>query len=280
MILAANAGTTVSGAFVTFGTDDTAAIQSAVTAMAARGYAITMVPDGIYIVAGAASGAVKTQVAFPYSATPQSYGFEGYNAPYGDPGYTGASQLDNDGAIFCSLQTNPGGSPSVFAAQASGGLMTNAVIGFDGVTIRTPPASNIAALNLYWAVRHEDRGSPRGANRHHRLRRRCGPADRRAQLSYGLLAPNVGNRNYVRVGALSIDGYTYGLAPNECFVAQDVRISHCLQAIQVLSGYFGATIHRLLTYACPRHIVSAATSNPCPWSSITGKSRTTPTCRG
>lgn len=65
-VLAANAGTTVSGALATFGSDDTTAVRTALTAVVTAGGGTLYHPGGICILAGA-----------PQTGTVSGYGYSG-----------------------------------------------------------------------------------------------------------------------------------------------------------------------------------------------------------
>lgn len=70
----------------------------------------------------------------------------------------------------------------------------------------------------------------------------------------GLRTPQVGNNDNLRVGSLSIEGYTEGLIAAEHFIADRVAAIYCQIAISVRTGSDSMRINALSTELCQYHL--------------------------
>jgi hypothetical protein len=140
--LLASAGSNVTGATATFGTDDAAAIQSAVNAAGIAGGTVT-VPDGIYMIAGAlqtTGGIYNAQITLPNisrSVKPISIKIVGNTPPPGPYFQFSGQPPPTTGAILFSTVPASGSYGSVIGGPTLGSLaFSNVSFEATNLTIR------------------------------------------------------------------------------------------------------------------------------------------------
>lgn len=130
LTLSVNASTTVSGKFFAYGTDDTAAIQSAIDAVGNAKGGTVYFPNGVYVLAGALGGNNNSQLSLPtFSISNQNNligltieGESGPNFSAGGPGSTIGGVMPT-GAVLHSFIQGSGTEPSILSGKdPAGGL--------------------------------------------------------------------------------------------------------------------------------------------------------------
>ncbi|WP_435279171.1 hypothetical protein [Streptomyces sp. 1222.5] len=278
-----NAATSVSGAIVIFGTDDTAAIQAAVDAAeaylaAGHGFAQVYFPPRPYIVAGplnrtkSGSGQIVFGV-YPTTANKKIIEFRGE----GDgaaavrhweqtvPEYAGSCLISLGVYSDITAQSNDinaNGSPGLFSGPnegASNGLAYGASARFSNII---PGLVNLAILNS-----HSASGLGYGAFNFFGCANAylenagwstagvvpgsdyTSPAQFANGFSIGGLLPAPGNNDLVIARNISIGGgYTFGLFCTEHLVNDRIMALYCWSAIVLVGTYAGSvgSVHGIL----------------------------------
>lgn len=177
--LAANAGATVQSASTVYGTDDTAAIQSAINAVGTAGRGQVIFPDATYIIAGALQTAAtvgdstgsmtyNSQLTLPAQGllpkiviTLMGATAAGANAQIGSNpgGFNSPGLIETNGPILQSMLVGQStaarnkipsmlGGPVDLTGNFTDLVITNCHVDIDGLRFRCPSNPSISACNL------------------------------------------------------------------------------------------------------------------------------------
>lgn len=281
--LNANAATTVTGAVVIFGTDDTAAIQAAVDAaetyLASHSYAQVYFPPRPYIVAGALSTAKSGngQITFGVYATTGNkkiLEFRGEGDGAAAVRHWEQTVPQHAGSCLISLglyssttaqinDLNANGNPAVISGPNEGtsnGLAYGASARFSNVM---PVLKNLAiltshssfgltygAFNFYGCANAhlENVGYGTAGTVASPSTDYTSPGTFGTGLSVGGLLPAPGNNDLVVARNISCGGgYTYALFATEHLVCDRLMILYCWAALCVVGNYAGSvgSVHAL-----------------------------------
>lgn len=259
--LAVAAGTTVSAAYASYGTDDTAAINSAVSAattyMGTNGGARVKFRSAWYAVAGALiqGGTAKTnaQIPLPIAST---------TANSGTLDLVGSGTADNiphwqqtvgqrTGTVLHSYVsgTNHGtyGEASVIGGPtpqqgygSSTSVFSNLLVHIDQIEVLVPNTANgadICGVDL------------RGMGKAHIGTLAClvdaGPTNiitgKGSGWAFGLALPNPANNAKLTIDSYSCEGFTYGLWATEHLAGQNVLCVYCFTGILVIGSFEGSS---------------------------------------
>lgn len=257
----ANTGGTP-GAITYFGTDDTAAIQAAITAAVAYaqahgGFAEVVFASGIYIIAGAftAQALGNAQLALPVISPTATFG----QITLKLRGAMDTTPLMHwlqvfpqaSGTILACASTSgtadTGSGPScVIGSPVSGyggepGLYSNCVVQVKGIGMLLPYNGGVCGMDLFGMIEADvDSFSCMAAAV---VPTSSAPAPSLAtpnsithQWTFGLRMPTTGNQTVCRVTRFSTEGLTYGLCPSEWTWGDDIHIMYAIVALGMWAG--------------------------------------------
>jgi hypothetical protein len=249
---------TAYGALVNGSTDDTAAVQAAITAAATAGGGIVYFPKGVTVINGAlqdTSGA-NTQLllpSVPYVASEQiTIWLRGALPPPPIVSVIGSTPTpDNHSVIKGTLNTGAGG--NLLAGPSS---FSNLFVRMTNLTVRLPSNPVFSAVDF----RHV------GACDLDNVVIDCGSynvnglTQPTTATSFGLRGPGNGNGAYTRLGAVNVIGFYSGYEFAEHSVGQQVAAWGCNRAFVFTSASNHAShFQRLMSVHCPRGIVCGGT---------------------
>lgn len=232
-------------------TDDTAAIQAAINAVAAAGGGTVYLPAGIYQIGGALQdpGGANAQLLFPArnvtTAQPLTIALVGASAPPQIPSELGTVVTPTVGTILRSSLTAGTGGALIGCANGSTFSMLEAVL--QNLTLRLPSNPVLSAANLALAAAAEvidvmvDTGS-------YDLLHMAQPT---TASSYGVQLPGNNNGAWTYVNRLSVVGFYTGVLLGEHTVADEVGVWTCQRAIEAPVVYHASLLHRVLVVWCP-----------------------------
>jgi hypothetical protein len=290
-VLNANASSNTGGtpgAIAYFGTDDTAAIQSAINAavtyaQAHNGYAEVLFSDKIYIIAGAFQvGGVTLgnfqlglPIVVPGSAQQVVLMFKGATETTPLMHWVGTNPMAT-GSILASVRTdgtNNGtyGPASVIGGPINGyggepGTFSNALIKVRGLGMLLPYNATMSGLDLFGmlmadvdtfacftaaVVPTSSAPSPSLST----------PGNISNQYTFGLRMPDTGNQVVCRVGQFSTEGLCYGFCPSEWTYAEDIHCMYCIVAIAPWAGGVTMVHSALIVHAQCENCTNALTLN-------------------
>ncbi|MGY6019580.1 hypothetical protein [Streptomyces spinosirectus] len=269
--LDANAATTVSGAVVIFGSDDTAAIQAAVDAaeayLQAHTYAQVYFPPRRYVAAGPLNSSKSGNGQIVYGPQPMSgdqrtlhFAGGGIGAPVRSwlqtvPLASGACILSLGVYSSTSAQTadiNAHGNPAVICGPNEGGgygvaaSFSNMLAAITNLTIITTHSSfglTYGAVNFWGCAKSHVEGLSYGTagTVASPSTDYSSPGVFGTGLSVGLLLSAPGNNDYVRAPDVSCNGgYTYAMFATEHMVMDRYMGLYCWAGIVFVGTYAGS----------------------------------------
>lgn len=267
--LAATAGTTVSNADVYWGTDDTAAIQTAIDAVSALGGTLYF-PSSIYMVGGAiqsthSATGYSAQICLPFvdqSATPVPFQMVGDPTPGPYLQFNGCKPTIKATVFVSTLNVaNATGDafPAIFGSTTSYGVgslaFSQCAFVAKNIVIRRPHNSGLAGLDLATTATCElenifvDTTPPTFY------------ILQPTQISIGIRTPWYNNEGKVLLRGCFVEGCYFGMDLQEHASADDPWVQSCIVGLRFRSGYH---------YVEVRHAVIVANQYQINFSPVTG----------
>jgi hypothetical protein len=287
--LTANAGTTVSAKGAIFGTDDTAAIKSAIAAAFAYAqahsqYAEILFSPTIYTVAGAATigGGTLGNAIFPLplvdaTAKPKvTLAFRGMQSdsaallhwlqPTIQPNGAVLAILRNDGTndVTYGLASVIGGPVQGYGGTTS--VFNNLQPVIDNLSILLPFNSTFSGFDFFGSAEAVVKSAsvlpmatvPAGTPWPQIIDGNITNAPQ-----FGLRMPDVNNNDRCEIGSFSVEGQCYGLMSSEHTTADTVRTVQCIIGVQAYASSntpHGAHIRYLSAEACAQCVGAYTTA--------------------
>jgi hypothetical protein len=265
------------GAIMYFGTDDTAAIQSAINAastyaQAHNGFAEVLFGNKIYIIAGTlvqtqAVGGGNWQIGLPIitpgSATQVVLALTGVmkTTPLMHWVQTSPQQC---GTVLASVITNgnatgggSNGPSSIIGGPVNGyggepGTYSNCVVKVNGIGTLVPYNSTVCGMDLFGMLEADVENFwcmaaavvPTSAAP---IPTMATPTNITNQYTFGIRMPTTGNQVVCRLTNFSCEGLCYGFCPSEWTVAHDV---HCMYNIVCIAPWAGGVsmVHAIIIF--------------------------------
>lgn len=260
--LSATAGTTITGSYVTYGTDDTVAIQAGIDAVIALSRSIPLyVPSGIYMIGGALQTAnnYNTQLRCGVVANPDhtpmiSIQIIGEESLVGLPLNLFTQAPPTSGTILFSTLTSSTGVASVLGIPRGCGGFTGLspiCIRLENFTIRCPNNPQLSAIDFEYAMQAVVTNCKSDISREP-------PATLQPSNtnSTGLRMPMVNNNCLSKVqDGFTCYGYYYGLSFSEHFEADYLVILNCYRALKLQVAGHGSHVSHLVIHQCNKGIV-------------------------
>jgi hypothetical protein len=259
--LATTAGATVTGAFGSLGTDDTTAIQSAITAAQAVSGTVQCLSAG-YVCAGAlqSTSTYNSVLKIPNTAstgasdyTPQASLIIRGVGGHGAGGYyvlSGNARPPKAGTVIEFFTAASGTTPGGLAAGTAADRYSNATFNWTHLTLediqfRTAPNQGLIAVNL----------GPLNAVSIRRVgvdKNSAGSvfAVPTATNDVGLWLPNRDNGASQIVDDVFVDGYYDGIRWQEHCTGNNIGVMHCVAGLAVQQTFHASAIGRLLVQNC------------------------------
>lgn len=260
--LSATAGTTITNSYVTYGTDDTVAIQAGIDAVIALSRSVPLyIPSGIYMIGGALQTAnnYNTQLRCGVVANPDhtpmiSIQITGEESLVGLPLNLFTQAPPTSGTILFSTLTSSTGVASVLGIPRGCGGFTGLspiCIRLENFTIRCPNNPQLSAIDFEYAMQAVVTNSKADISREP-------PATLQPNNtnSTGLRMPMVNNNCLSKVqNGFTTYGYYYGLSFSEHFEADYLVILNCYRAVRAMVAGHGSHIAHLVIHQCNKGIV-------------------------
>lgn len=265
------------GAIMYFGTDDTAAIQSAINAATAyaqahNGFGEVLFGNKIYIIAGAlvqtqAVGGGNWQIGLPNitpgSATQVVLALTGVmkTTPLMHWVQTNPQQC---GTVLASVITNgnatgggSNGPSSIIGSPVNGfggepGTYSNCVVKVNGIGTLVPYNSTVCGMDLFGMVEADVENFwcmaaavvPTSSAP---IPNMSTPSNITNQYTFGIRMPTTGSQTVCRLTNFSCEGLCYGFCPSEWTVAHDV---HCMYNIVCIAPWAGGVtmVHSIIIF--------------------------------
>ncbi len=257
------------GAIMYYGTDDTAAIQSAINAAVAYanahdGYAEVLFDPVIYIIAGGfnTSAAGNNQIALPIISPTAQKLVLAFKGPSDETPLMHWDQLfpQANGTVLASVRTDGGSTPpaSIIGGPVTGyggepGTYSNALIKISGLATLAPYNATMGGIDLFGMLEADVESYsamtaavvPTSSAPVPSLSSTSNISN---QYTYGLRMPATGNQVVCRVGKFSTEGYCYGLGITEWTHGQDIHAMYCIGALGVFSNGVTMAHHALIDH--------------------------------
>jgi hypothetical protein len=242
-------------------TDDTSAIQAAITACETAGGGTVFFPRGTYKVNGALQDTSRSnaQLLLPRRDMPDTeqitIELRGEFAPPTGFCVAGSTTLpDNHSVIKGTLNVGSGTTPALLGAWGpvgtDAGNFSFVHVIIRDLTFRMPSNPVLSAVNLSHVAQVEidnvvvDCGNYAIA----------GLTDPTTSTSYGILLPNLNNGAQTRLGTVNVIGFYTGYWVNEHTNGENVSAWGCKTGFQFVAAYHPSAFQRLMTIHCQKGI--------------------------
>ncbi|MET3652469.1 glycosyl hydrolase family 28-related protein [Dyella japonica] len=235
-------------------TDDTVAIQAAITACAAAGGGVVYFPAAIYIIAGALAdtGGANAQILLPSidvsSGNQISVLLLGPTPPTPVVSVIGAMPLPTGGAILKSTLATGTGGNCIGCKGPSGSFngFSNLLVGMHNLRVRMPanPGHSAIDLSRVTAVSVNEVMVDTGTYNVAAI------AEPTTATSYGIKFPALNNGAKTSIGVVNAVGFYKGFLFGEHLTAREMNAWGCEYAAESPAGFHAMMIERFQSIHC------------------------------
>lgn len=246
--LATNCLTTASSTVVAYGTDDTTAVQAAITAAFNHGGGTVAVPNGSYLAGPLQNPTTQNAVlVIPYVAptsAPISISIIGQTNASNNVNCCNGPVLMLTGSILFSPLVGSGTQPALIAALMNGSSsnFSNVTLKFEDIYLRTGylTSTPLSGLNAQWAAFSQTKNLTIDVAATATQQFATAPSSG----GIGIITPANDNGALEGSETLSVAGYTIGLRAGEHLDMQNLSIELCTIGVQLEPGYHSLNIGR------------------------------------